>query len=139
MDKIKIFIGVDQTGAVNQKGEPRPLNISLIDIRKNPIYKTGLKINKLNSKNIHELLKNNIPEIKKQKILICVDTVFGLPQILKVKPKKIFTLAEKFSFKNKSYGAETAYNFFKQFLISEDIPQRKVETLVKANIFLIRF
>ncbi len=133
MDKVKIFVGIDQTGAVNQNGEPKPLNVSLIDLRKDPIYQTGLKIAKLNSENIQLLLKNNIPDIKKQKVLICVDTVFGLPKILKVKPKKIMHFAEKFSFKNKIYGAETANQFFNQFLISTDIPQRKVETLVKAN------
>lgn len=133
MDKIKIFIGVDQTGAVNHKGEPKNLNASLIDQRNKPIYLAGLKLLELSNSSIQQLLNENVPLIKDHKVLICVDAVFGLPQELQTKPQEIMKRAKKFSFNKKNYGAETAYNFFKQFLLSEDIPERQVEALVKAN------
>lgn len=133
MDKIKIFIGIDQTGAVNHKGEPKHLNVSLIDLRKKPIYLTGLKLTELSFTNVRRLIDENIPQINDDKVLICVDTVFGLPQALKAKPREIMQQAKKFSHNKKNYGADTAYNFFNQFLISKDKPERTVENLVKAN------
>ncbi len=133
MDEIKIFIGIDQTGAVNHKGKPKPLNVSVIDLRKKPQYFTGLQIAGLNLETIQQLLAKNIFPIEKEKILICVDSVFGLPEVLKIKPKKVFQTAKKFSFKDKHYGAETAFEFFRQFLTTEQIPERTVEKLVKAN------
>lgn len=133
MDKIKIFIGIDQTGAVNHKGKPKSLNVSLIDLRNKPIYLTGLKLPELNRTSVQQLLRENISLIKNHQVLICVDTVFGLPHELRIKPQEIMKRAKKFSFNKKNYGAETAYNFFKQFLLSEDIPERTVETMVKAN------
>ena len=133
MGKIKIFIGIDQTGAVNHKGEPRHLNVSLIDLRKKPIYLTGLKLTGLTFFSVQSLLQENISQIKNHQVLICVDTVFGLPHELQTKPQEIMKRSKKFSYNQKNYGAETAYNFFKQFLLSEVIPERTVETLVKAN------
>ena len=134
MDKIKIFIGIDQTGATKANGQPRPLNVSLIDLRNSsPIYITALQINNLNLQSIQDLLQRNIPAIDTAEVLICVDTVFGLPNPLKVLPTKVFKLAKNYTFLDKPYGAITAYKFFGQFLKKSKIQHRRVELLVKAN------
>ncbi len=134
MDKIKIFIGVDQTGATKPNGQPRPLNVSIIDQRKSKkTYITGLKIDNLNLKSIQDLLQKNIPAVKNDKVLICIDTVFGLPKQLKVLPIDLFKFAKNYAFLDKPFGAITAYKFFSRFLQTTKVQHRKVELLVKAN------
>ncbi len=134
MDKLKIFIGIDQTGATKPNGQPRPLDVSLIDLRKlPPTYITGLQIKNLNLQSVEALLQKNIPAIGTNQVLICVDTVFGLPNLLQVLPTKVFKLAKNYAFLDKPYGAITAYNFFSQFLRKSKIQHRRVELLVKAN------
>lgn len=38
LKNLQIFIGIDQTGAVDSKGRPKPLNVSLIDLRKKDLF-----------------------------------------------------------------------------------------------------
>lgn len=85
---------------------------------------------------VQHLLQKNIPAVKNEKVLICVDTVFGLPKPLKVLPVNLFKFAKNYTFLGKPFGAITAYEFFSHFLKSSKIQHRKVELLVKANSVL---
>lgn len=133
---FKIFIGIDQTGATKPNGEPKSLNVCLIDARTAKIkIKICLKIPKLSSVDVLQLIKTHIPTYTNEKCLICIDTVFGLPIETGVFVDQIFEDSKKYSFKGKGYGAITAYQFFNKYLKDNttEIPQRDVEERVGAN------
>lgn len=132
--KFRIFIGIDQTGATSKNGLPRPLHVSIIDGRlKKFKYYTGLKLSSLTFNEVTQLLDKTIGPVKTEKVLICVDSVLGLPAELSVPHRKIRSDVKNYSFANKNYGAITAFNFFRSYLKSELIPHRRVEVQVKAN------
>lgn len=133
--KFDIFVGIDQTGAVKANGQPRQLDICIAEITKTKTkYYTKLKIEKLCYNQIHAEIKKCIPEFDRQKVLICVDSVFGLPQELSVQFSKIIATAKNFNSENKEFGSATAHAFFNDFLKSKKIiPKRIVENIVKAN------
>ncbi len=130
-----IFVGIDQTGAVKLNGQPRPLNVCIIDAQSKKIkIHAQLKIEKLCYKEISSEIKKWIPGFDQHKVLICIDSVFGLPQELSVPFTKVLSASKKFSFKTKDYGAITAHAFFNQFLKNPSMkPHRAVEHIVKAN------
>ncbi len=133
---FKIFIGIDQTGATKANGLPKPLDICLIDARTSQIkIITGHKISKLSSNDILQFIKTFIPSYANEKCLICIDTVFGLPLKTGISVDQIFEDSKSFSFKNKEYGAITAYQFFNQYLKknSTELPHRFIEQKVGAN------
>jgi hypothetical protein len=132
----KFFIGIDQTGAVDSKGNPKPLPTSLIIKTKNNYQiNTNLYIKSLDKESILQLVKS---EENLSKTFILVDSVLGLPleDTINDQIKKIFKTASDFSFNNKRFGAEVAYQFFNSLLInkkSKNYPQRKIEIITKAN------
>lgn len=131
---FEIFVGIDQTGAVQPNGKPKPLQVSIIDCsQKNIMYYTGLKIKKLCYEEINILLNGNIKKFKSQNTLICIDTVFGLPQSCDVTIKTIFKTAHNYSLNGSLYGAQVAFRFFNQYAKNKEIPAREVEKLVGAN------
>lgn len=132
---FKIFIGIDQTGAVKANGTPKPLNICMIDARtsKIKIY-TSQKIPKLSSNDILQFIRTNIPNYKNEKCLICIDTVFGLPAETGASIDQVFSDSKNYSFNGKSFGAITAYQFFNQYLKkNSSTPERQIEKRVGAN------
>lgn len=132
---FKIFIGIDQTGATKINGEPKPLNICLIDARDENIkIKSRIKIKKLSFSEINHTIKIHVPNYKNENCLICIDTVFGLPSELGIPIDQIFSDSQKYIYKNKPYGAITAHRFFNQYLKNKiHIPQRCVEKMTGAN------
>ncbi|MBC7753365.1 MAG: hypothetical protein H7Z71_03945 [Moraxellaceae bacterium] len=138
MTPFKIFLGIDQTGATDQKGKPKKLNCTLIDAQNFDeghdlqVY-PGLHLEHLNTSAIKDLIKIHIKDFKNQPVLICIDTAFGLPLELNVHYKKIFEKAVHFQFNEKPFGALTAYQFFNSFLKSDEIVKRKVDQITKAN------
>ena len=77
---FKIFIGIDQTGATKINGEPKPLNICLIDARDENIkIKSRIKIKKLSFSEINHTIKIHVPNYKNENCLICIDTVLAYP------------------------------------------------------------
>lgn len=130
---FSIYIGIDQTGAVNPQGKPRPLTVSLIDNTQETRFFTNLTIPTVSHSEILELVKNYLPHFKDQKVLICVDTVFGLPESTQTPIDQIFYEIKDYQFNGKAFGALTAHAFFNQFRQMEQIPHRKVEQLVGAN------
>ncbi len=136
MKNINIFIGIDQTGAVQKNGLPKPLNVCIIDQRKKLIVKNGLYISSLTQVNIKNLLITELKNYNNEPVLICVDTVFGLPVELNIKVQKILKTSENYSFKEKKYGALTAHHFFNSFLKvtkTKVLPQRRVDQIVNSN------
>jgi hypothetical protein len=131
---FKIFIGIDQTGAVNSKGIPKPLDVSIIDCTQTRIrYFTGLKLRALTHHELSLLIKSKISKFTDQKVILCVDSVLGLPQALNVTPTQILQKIKNFVHLEKEYGAVTAHAFFNQFLSEDGIEHREVELKVKAN------
>lgn len=132
--KFEIFVGIDQTGAVDSKGLPKPLSVSVIDhtqIRKK--FFTGLKLKKLDHANLTELIQSCVPHFKNQSVLVCVDAVLGLPIESKTTIHQILKASRDYSLNKRPYGALTAHTFFNQFLKNETLPHRVIELQVKAN------
>lgn len=131
-----LYIGVDQTGATNNKGIPHKLPLCII--YKNKIY-PNLSLSSLNFKSIELLISNTtgikLNSIHKLRALILIDSVFALPQELKINQSQLFAKARHYHFNHKYFGALTAFNFFCSFLISDHsrLPQRLIETKLKAN------
>lgn len=123
-----VFIGIDQTGAVNSKGRPKKLPIALLSFQKQSWQ--------IDTRFISGLHTEEFSSFKNLKI-IAVDSVLGLPH--KVFPKNktlrdLFKQALDFEFNKKAYGMETAFQFFQTFLKSKnEFPTRICEQLAKAN------
>ncbi len=123
-----VFIGIDQTGAVDSKGRPKKLPMAALIFQKQ-----GWQIETSFIKGLHAEEFRNFKNLK----IIAVDSVLGLPH--KVFPKNksmrdLFKQALDFEFNNKAFGMETAYQFFLTFLKNKnEFPTRVCEQLAKAN------
>lgn len=150
------FVGIDQTGATDPKGTPKPLPVALV-------YKTSdhwkLHFSKAQSQleiasvTREELLKllHAFPHPGRDlsRTALIMDSVFGLPAsqwpIKKTGSEGLFELfqrAQQFEYKKKSYGRDTAEMFFAQFLKSnrtKKLPTRLCEDQSGANsVFLTK-
>lgn len=118
--KDVLYLGIDQTGAINQKGVPKPLPACLIrDKQIEFIYLDSF----------------NQPEIKKRtglnhlgRLLICVDCVFGLPQEMNLSWREALIKIGNFE----GYGRIPAQNYFRH-LAQNRFYRRKIEILCNAN------
>lgn len=128
-----IFIGIDQTGATNAKGIPKPLPACLLFETNRKVHHSLTTLSSLTFAEIERALSDAPADFKNKKVLICVDSALGLPAELKVSIRDLIGETQDFSYQGKSHGALTAHAFFNHFLKSAEIPQRNVETLVKAN------
>ena len=116
-----IFIGIDQTGAVDSKGKPKKLFIARLENNHIEVFKIS-KLTDLDLKNVR---------------IIAIDSVLGLPVSTFPKNKSIrdlFKDAAQYQFNDKKFGMETAYQFFQKFLNKRsDHPKRICEELAQAN------
>lgn len=132
MNKIRHFIGVDQTGAVNSKGLPKALPICVFDQKNQAIQ--FHRISKLSWQEIEPLLPKNT---KKSEVFLLIDAVLGLPSQANSKRRSLrdlLKMTEKYEFEKKPFGMMTAHQFFLQFVEGlDDIPTRKVEEITSAN------
>jgi hypothetical protein len=115
-----IFLGIDQTGAVNKRGIPKPLPACLIRNQKVEFF----YLDKLSKEQIEFKTKKS----KNEKIIICIDCVLGLP----VETGKSWRNALKIIKKQNHYGMEAAQKFFFD-LGKGKIHRRKIEILCNAN------
>ena len=126
--KTSIFIGIDQTGAVDSKGRPKKLPMAVLSFQNQSWQIDTHFISGLHAKEFQ-----NFKSLK----IIAVDSVLGLPR--KVFPKNktfrdLFKQALDFEFNEKAYGMETAFQFFQTFLKSKsEFPTRACEETAKAN------
>lgn len=160
MIKFTSFLGIDQTGATDSKGNPKPLPAALI-------YKSGskwrlefsrsqsrLQIPRLTKENLKSFLREfPLPGPDLSKTGLVLDSVFGLPKETWPRTRKtksggsdglfaLFQQAADFEYKEKSFGRDVAEAFFAQFLPSgkfHPLPQRLCEVRSGANsVFLTR-
>jgi hypothetical protein len=131
---FKIFVGIDQTGSTHSNGRPKSLPVSIIDFSSGTQKNfSGLKIKHLTHTEIVRVIEVVLPRFNQQKVLICVDSVFGLPQTTQTPIRQIFSKIKGYSFNGKPYGALAAHSFFSQFLRGGQTQHRTVEKKVGAN------
>lgn len=118
--KSKIYLGVDQTGAIDSKGIPKPLPACLI--RGNCVFFFYLKTFS-KSEIIASINPNSVEDL-----LVCVDCVIGLPQTLKMSWRQALKSISKFE----GYGMKIARQYFHE-LGGGNIYHREVEIACKAN------
>jgi hypothetical protein len=137
MKNFKFFIGIDQTGAIDQKGKPKKLRACIYQ------QKTQEFVFCFIEELTWACLAKKLPNLtRKNEVFILIDSVFGLPQKSHHLDQSIRELIHKtqtYEFENKAYGLKTAHQFFIQFKPqSADHPKRKVEVQVEANsLFLL--
>lgn len=127
--------------------------VTILDARKKKIkIVVNLEISSLTRSEIHKLLDNFCVGWIAKQVVICVDSVIGLPKGLNVSISEILERVQDFEYQGKKWGALTAFYFFNSFLkppgpsrlinlssqnletsIKNDLPQRKAEVLTKAN------
>jgi len=116
-----IFIGIDQTGAVDTKGRPKKLHAARLNGNHIEVFK------------VSKLTDLDLKDVK----IIAIDSVLGLPVSAFPKSKSIrdlFQEAAKYQFKKKEFGMETAYQYFQRYLDKRsDFPKRQCEELAQAN------
>lgn len=118
--KNLIFLGIDQTGAIDSNGTPKALPACLIN--KNEIHFFYLKT--LSKTAIQQQLQMN--DLKN--LLICVDSVLGLPEELNIDWSSALEKIKKFP----GYGRKPAQEYFRH-LGQGQIFKRKIEVICKAN------
>jgi hypothetical protein len=131
--QISYILGIDQTGAVDAKGNPKRLFVSLCKLDKASYTMVpNLTIKNLHITEVTTLIKQYFPEFSTEHVLICVDSVLGLPKDCGVTVHDLLSKARDYKFKKKSFGANVAFQFYSTFAKSP-YPSRQVETLVGAN------
>ena len=113
-------MGIDQTGAVNNLGKPKPLPCCLIRGNHVEFY----YLDSFSRKDIFKTLK--LDEF--QQIVVCLDCVLGLPQELNISWRQALDLIKS----NEGYGREPARKFFLK-LGEGQILRRTVEIICSAN------
>lgn len=113
-------MGIDQTGAVDRKGKPRPLPACLI--RNKSV--TFFSLSEFSKKEI----LGKVQPSRDEEILICVDCVLGLPKALKL----TWRIALKRIEKVEGYGMQVAQKFFREIGKGE-VLRREIEIACKAN------
>jgi len=143
-DNLSI-LGLDQTGAVNARNEPKALSAALLcRNRGNWELRTGLRLPSLRRQCVEALVEFE------GEVLILVDSVLGLPGSLNVSFSSLLQRAKHFEHGGKPFGRRTASRFFASFLDEAlairllsgslprtQLPSRLAETLAGANtVFL---
>lgn len=118
--KNLIFLGIDQTGAIDSNGNPKPLPACLIN--KKEIQFFYLKT--LSKTAIQQQLQMN--DLKN--LLICVDSVLGLPEELNINWPSALEKIKRFP----GYGRKPAKDYFRH-LGQGQIFKRQIEIFCKAN------
>jgi hypothetical protein len=130
----EFFIGIDQTGAVDSKGNPKKLSASMIVCRgKIRKYYINLQISSLQLESIKGLIEEKGYSFNSESVAICVDSALGLPEAYQLEIRDLIKQSKKYNFENKSYGALTAYSFFNSLRGAKPVYLRKVESQVGAN------
>lgn len=121
-----IFLGIDQTGAVDRRGQPKPLPVCIV--QKNKIK--FATIAKFNPRELETLVgPQNLSSI-----IACIDCVLGLPDSV----GKTLEAAMLQTSTVKGYGRKVAQNYFMELLShsrnrNSDFPRRNVEVLTGSN------
>ena len=115
-----IYIGMDQTGAIDRKKNPKALPTCLLDGKLTQLFY-------LDTFNI-ESIKKLFPNLIEKNTVICIDCVMGLPLSLKVKWRS----ALKRTLKIDGYGRKAASEYFMELGCGLK-PRREIEIKCQAN------
>ena len=129
--KFDYYIGIDQTGAA-VRDKPKPLYASIWSNHSHTLY-SKIKLSALKPETITTLFNDLNLSIGQSKILICVDSVLGLPTDCKTSFHALLRDVKNFKYNSKNFGLETAYNFYKRYLKNKNTPVRQAELKVGAN------
>lgn len=113
------FLGIDQTGAVDSKGRPKPLPAALIRGQTVEFF----YLPALSKEHIEKKLGSSTSQI-----MICADCVLGLPESVGVSWRAALKGLSNFT----SYGRTPAQKYFYD-LGKGEIHKRKIEIACKAN------
>ena len=133
--KFHFVIGIDQTGSIKKDNTPKPLYVTIFDVKKNLFY-TNLFLNDFQFNSLKQLFKKIDVRLIDQKCLILVDAALGLPKELKISIHDLLKRAKSFSFNKKLFGMDVAERFYRSFLSNAELnnwPTRQCEVLTKAN------
>jgi len=115
-----VYIGIDQTGAVNRLGKPKALPLCLMEGNRVEFF----YLETFSKESIFKTLKLS----PTQKIVACVDCVLGVPQELGLTWRKALELIKPWE----GFGRESARSFFLK-LGGGQIFSRRVEIQSRAN------
>lgn len=107
------FIGIDQTGAVNSFGKPKPLPSCLIEDNKLSFFYL---------KQFSSELVNFKPEV------VCIDCVLGLPNSVNISLRQAMALTQNIA----GFGRSPAQHFFEN-LANGETHHRQLELQIGAN------
>ena len=144
------IIGIDQVGAVNSKGSPKALPISIISIDENKRstlftkdqFDNPLELKSLSYKIINEVLINLFAvDISFCNVFIIVDAVLGLPTLInkeQCSSSRFIREHIQQSLSQPNWGLAAGQSFFDKVLIcagqEKSLPLlRKVEASLNAN------
>lgn len=142
---MTILLGVDQTGAVDGKGRPKPLSAALLfSERSAGRLVPNVRLRSMRREDVEAAVGTGA-----ERVLVIVDSVLGLPAELAVSPDELLRRAASFTFEHRAYGRTVAARFFASFLPGElqarllartargHLPVRASERLAEANsVFL---
>jgi hypothetical protein len=115
-----IYLGMDQTGAVDAIGRPKPIPVCLLD--GNQFHLALLKTFDL------DLILGAFPNRDLSQLIICLDCVLGVPAELGLTWRE----AVKMTLDQEGFGKGPAQKYFRS-LGKGRIYRRRVESVCKAN------
>jgi hypothetical protein len=122
--KSWIFLGIDQTGAVQRDGRAKPLPACLLFKDKIQFF----YLESLSRKSLIDAISKKTKQKSLSKLLTCIDCVLGLPEPLNLDWRESLEKASK----AKGLGRKPASVFFNQ-LGQGQILKRQVEIKCKAH------
>lgn len=131
-----IFIGIDQTGAVQKNGTPKPLPVAIVYKNQKTFLSAGYIPNCYFSEIQKFILIHYKDNFQITDVHILMDCVLGLPKDIYTS-NKTFRDFLKLALLQDGFGRLPAKAFFKSILNGKAIPTRTAETLANANsVFL---
>lgn len=135
--QFDVFVGIDQTGAVNKNGSPRELPATVLFCQKNKVeICTNLFIPSFQTQHLDVLVKTVFPRLttfKKIKAFVCVDAAWGLSDSTGASLDKILRGVQHFEFEGKTYGSIAANKFFHGWASEQKPGARAIEKISGSN------
>jgi hypothetical protein len=117
-------LGIDQTGAIDARGRPRPLPACLLEKRRFRFF----ALPAFQRSVLASSVAASAATLEKSQLTIGLDCVLGLPESVGVRWRE----ALRGTLKHEGYGRKPARAYFKALGQGEQ-PRRKVELLCRAN------
>lgn len=126
----EIYIGIDQTGAVDSRGNPRPLPAcAWLPGQKTPVFRALPSLSRLSFEQAFRLPPRS-------RVTLVLDAALGLPASCGVSFEAHLARAKTYQHQSKSFGMKVAHQFFLDYLGVDPkapYPKRRAEVLANAN------